>query len=60
MLIPGMGNRMVREFFEYRPYTAIAQFRKEIVSTSTTKRLPGWNNTCSCPSIRTLRLTRPF
>jgi len=30
MLIPGMGNRMVREFFEYRPYTAIAQFRKEI------------------------------
>jgi DNA uptake protein ComE-like DNA-binding protein len=30
MLIPGMGNRMVREFFEYRPYTAITQFRKEI------------------------------
>jgi DNA uptake protein ComE-like DNA-binding protein len=30
MLIPGMGNRMVREFFEYRPYTVITQFRKEI------------------------------
>jgi DNA uptake protein ComE-like DNA-binding protein len=30
LLIPGMGNRMVREFFEYRPYTAITQFRKEI------------------------------
>jgi DNA uptake protein ComE-like DNA-binding protein len=30
MLIPGMGNRMVREFLEYRPYTALAQFRKEI------------------------------
>jgi DNA uptake protein ComE-like DNA-binding protein len=30
LLIPGMGNRMVREFLEYRPYTAIAQFRKEI------------------------------
>jgi len=30
ILIPGMGNRMVREFLEYRPYTAIAQFRKEI------------------------------
>jgi DNA uptake protein ComE-like DNA-binding protein len=30
MLIPGMGNRMVREFLEYRPYTAITQFRKEI------------------------------
>ncbi|HXG38730.1 MAG TPA: hypothetical protein VNL36_08190 [Bacteroidota bacterium] len=30
MLIPGVGNRMVREFFEYRPYTSLAQFRKEI------------------------------
>jgi len=30
MLIPGMGNRMVREFLEYRPYTALIQFRKEI------------------------------
>src|SRR5215510_6960006 len=30
MLIPGMGNRMVREFLDYRPYTAIAQFRKVI------------------------------
>jgi len=30
MLILGMGNRMVREFLEYRPYTAITQFRKEI------------------------------
>lgn len=30
MLIPGMGNRMVREFLEYRPYPAITQFRKEI------------------------------
>lgn len=30
MLIPGMGNRMVREFLEYRPYKTITQFRKEI------------------------------
>jgi DNA uptake protein ComE-like DNA-binding protein len=30
LLIPGMGNRMVREFFEYRPYKSLAQFRKEI------------------------------
>jgi DNA uptake protein ComE-like DNA-binding protein len=30
MLIPGMGNRMVREFLEYRPYKTMAQFRKEI------------------------------
>lgn len=28
--IPGLGNRMLREFKEYRPYTSIAQFRKEI------------------------------
>lgn len=28
--IPGFSNRMVREFFEYRPYISIQQFRKEI------------------------------
>lgn len=28
--IPGFGSRMVREFQEYRPYTSIVQFRKEI------------------------------
>jgi len=28
--IPGMGNRMVREFMEYRPYVSIQQFRREI------------------------------
>ena len=30
LLIPGVGNRMLREFKEYRPYTAIEQFRREI------------------------------
>jgi DNA uptake protein ComE-like DNA-binding protein len=30
MTIPGMSNRMVREFFEYRPYISITQFRREI------------------------------
>lgn len=30
LLIPGVGNRMLREFQEYRPYRTIAQFRKEI------------------------------
>jgi DNA uptake protein ComE-like DNA-binding protein len=30
LLIPGVGNRMVREFEEYRPYRALAQFRREI------------------------------
>jgi len=28
--IPDFGNRMVREFLEYRPYTSILQFRREI------------------------------
>ena len=28
--IPGMGNKMVHEFEEYRPYTSIRQFRREI------------------------------
>jgi DNA uptake protein ComE-like DNA-binding protein len=28
--IPGMGPRMLREFKEYRPYTNIEQFRREI------------------------------
>ncbi len=28
--IPGVGNRMRHEFDEYRPYAAIAQFRREI------------------------------
>jgi len=28
--IPGVGRRMLREFREYRPYTNIEQFRREI------------------------------
>jgi len=30
LTIPGMGQRMLREFKEYRPYKAMAQFRREI------------------------------
>jgi DNA uptake protein ComE-like DNA-binding protein len=30
LTIPGAGKRMLREFKEYRPYTTIEQFRKEI------------------------------
>ena len=30
MLIPGVGNRMAHEFDEYRPYTEISEFRREI------------------------------
>jgi DNA uptake protein ComE-like DNA-binding protein len=28
--IPGVGNRMLHEFEEYRPYSAMAQFRREM------------------------------
>ena len=30
LLIPGMGRKMLHEFQEYRPYKALAQFRREI------------------------------
>ena len=28
--IPGVGERLLHEFKEYRPYDSIAQFRREI------------------------------
>lgn len=30
LLVPGVGKRMAHEFDEYRPYKALAQFRREI------------------------------
>jgi radical SAM superfamily enzyme with C-terminal helix-hairpin-helix motif len=30
LTIPNLSNRMLREFKEYRPYTSLEQFRKEI------------------------------
>jgi len=30
LLIPGVGNRMLREFQEYRPYSALSVFHREI------------------------------
>lgn len=30
LLIPGVGKRMAHEFEEYRPYTSMEQFRREI------------------------------
>ena len=30
MLVPGMSRKMAHEFEEYRPYTSIEQFRREI------------------------------
>ncbi|MEM9387311.1 MAG: hypothetical protein AAGA68_19790 [Pseudomonadota bacterium] len=42
MLIPGMSERMAHEFEEYRPYTSLEQFRREIgkyVDTTEVARL---------------------
>lgn len=30
LTVPSVGDRMVREFMEYRPYTTLLQFRREI------------------------------
>ncbi|MCH8245309.1 MAG: helix-hairpin-helix domain-containing protein [Bacteroidetes bacterium] len=30
LLVPGVGERMAHEFEEYRPYTSMVQFRREI------------------------------
>jgi len=30
LLVPGVGDRMAHEFEEYRPYVAMAQFRREM------------------------------
>lgn len=30
LLIPGVGDRMLHEFLEYRPYRGLAEFRREI------------------------------
>lgn len=42
LLIPGIGNRMLREFREYRPYRTLAQFSREMgkyVDDAEVKRL---------------------
>jgi DNA uptake protein ComE-like DNA-binding protein len=39
LLIPGMGSKMLHEFEEYRPYKALAQFRREIAKYVDAKEL---------------------
>ena len=38
LLVPGVGARMAHEFEEYRPYRALAQFRRRWGSMSTTTK----------------------
>ena len=45
LLIPGVGNRMLHEFEEYRPYRGLSQFRREIgkyVDAAELDRLTGY------------------
>ncbi len=74
LMIPGVGNRMVREFLEYRPYKTLTQFRKEIgkyVDAKEVARLEQYVfvpinlNTASDEDIRTIpglgpRMLREF
>lgn len=39
LAIPGMGNKMLHEFKEYRPYNNIEKFRKEIGKYVSTKEV---------------------
>ena len=36
LAIPGVGDRMLHEFKEYRPYTSMAQFKRELANMSMT------------------------
>jgi len=45
LLIPGIGSRMLREFEEYRPYKALAQFQRDMgkyVDDAEVTRLSGY------------------
>jgi DNA uptake protein ComE-like DNA-binding protein len=45
LAIPGIGNRMLREFKEYRPYKALAQFKREMgkyVKPDEVERMAGY------------------
>ena len=42
LTIPGAGNRMLREFKEYRPYKAMEQFRKELGKSVPAKAPAPW------------------
>ena len=62
MLIPGAGNRMVREFAEYRPWKTWGQFDKEIgkyVGQAETDRLRRGQGNGAAVALRRHSVTRP-
>jgi DNA uptake protein ComE-like DNA-binding protein len=48
--IPGTGNRMVREFKEYRPYKNIAQFRRELGKYVDEEQIAEWEKYVFVPT----------
>lgn len=42
LAIPGLGDRMLDEFKEYRPYTSIVQFRREIGKYVDASQVTAW------------------
>jgi radical SAM superfamily enzyme with C-terminal helix-hairpin-helix motif len=49
LLIPGVGNRMLREFKEYRPYEALSKFHREIAKYVDEKELARLEQYVSVP-----------
>jgi DNA uptake protein ComE-like DNA-binding protein len=48
--IPGVGDRMLREFKEYRPYTTIAQFQREIGKYVDADQVAAWQQYVFVPT----------
>jgi len=44
LTIPGVGDRMAREFDEYRPYVSIAQFRREMAKYVDEETIAGYED----------------
>jgi len=42
LMIPGVGDKMLREFNEYKPYTSIEQFRQEIGKYVDDSQVAAW------------------
>ena len=52
LLIPGVGNRMLREFKEYRPYEALSKFHREIAKYVDEKELARLEQYVSVPQTK--------
>lgn len=48
--VPDVGNRMLREFKEYRPYATIEQFRRELGKYVGTAQIAKWEQYVFVPT----------